>query len=612
MTNLDLEINGNNPWVGLQEFTEEIQSFFYGRESEIESLLNMVRRRGLTVLFGQSGLGKSSLLQAGLFPRLRAERFLPVYIRLSHKEGDSEVETPTLREQVKEFITREVSRAIERGELDANPGDKPDVSPGPRADESVWRYLHRRVSELRDRDGQPVVPVLVFDQFEEIFTLRRSGKIGETGYRPFLRELADCVENRLPEEIKERLELEPHARGEFANLEIGRQKYRIILSLREDYVGYLDDLSEMMPSTMENRMRLLPLDGRQALKAVLNPGRKLVKPPVARRIVRFVAASKRDEFRADEAGDGEAGGEELDLADLKVDPPLLSMVCSALNKKRLRSTPPLPEIGEALLKESSKSILRDFYTDCFREPQMQPVRKFVEEQLLTTSDFRDNIELERAKAELHELGVAEPAPALERLIKQRLLRMVERRSESEPQRLELAHDILTGVVSESRRERHHLEQVEAAERERREREAQVLRESEDRRREAEASRVATEKQLHEARRRALVFAAALVVAVGGLVVAVGGLAYGRSQKREAHKRDLKESTDNLNFAILRSGAKVYDTNKIVLPDADSTDLRGSPLALTHLARLLLSSIRKIPSPRCLPQNFCPRSNGAHR
>jgi len=583
MTNLGLEINEDNPWVGLHEFTEDIQSFFHGREGETENLLNMVRRRGLTVLFGQSGLGKSSLLQAGLFPRLRAERFLPVYIRLNHKEDSSEMGAPNLREQVKEFITREVRNAIERGELSANPDDKSVVSPAPRADESVWRYLHRRVSELRDRDGQPVVPVLVFDQFEEIFTLKRSGKIGENGFRPFLRELGDCVENRLPEEIKEQLQRDPDARSEFANLELGRQKYRIILSLREDYVAHLDDLSEMMPSTMENRMRLLPLDGRQALNAVLNPGRKLVKPPVARRIVRFVAASKRDEFRADESGDGEAD-EELDLTELKVDPALLSMVCSALNKKRLRSTPPLPEISEALLKESSKSILRDFYTDCFHEPQMQPVRKFVEEQLLTASGFRDSIELGRAEAELLKLGVEAPASALERLVKQRLLRVMERRSESEPERLELTHDMLTGVVNESRLERHRLEQLEATERERREREAQVLRESEDRRREAEASRIATEKQLHEARRRALVFAAALVVAIGGL-------AWGAYEKWQGHKRNQSESADNLEYALLRSETKFDDTHNIIPRNPDSVDLRGNVVALTHLARALFLNPR---------------------
>jgi len=584
VTNFDLEINEDNPWVGLQEFTEEIQSFFHGREDETESLLNRVRRRVLTVLFGQSGLGKSSLLQAGLFPRLRAERFLPVYIRLCYKGGGPEMETPTLREQVKEFITSEVSRAIERGELSAKRGDEPFVSPVPSADESMWRYLHRRVSGLRDRDGQPVVPVLVFDQFEEIFTHRRDGKTAGTEFRPFLRELADCVENRLPEMIKERLEQEPDARDEFVDLELGRQEYRIILSLREDYVAYLDDLSEMMPSTMENRMRLLPLDGRQALKAVLNPGRKLVNPPVARRIVRFVAASKRDEFSSDGAGDGEAG-EELDLGELKVDPALLSMVCSALNKKRLESTPPLPEISVALLKDSSKSILRDFYIDCFREPQMQPVRKFVEEQLLTASDFRDSIELERAKAELHKLGVKAPASVLERLIKQRLLRVVEKRSENEPERLELTHDVLTGVVSESRRARHQLEQKEAGERERREREAQVLRESEERRREAEtrageaeASRVAAHKQLHAARRRTLAFAILLIVAVGGL-------AWGWYEKFERYRANRIESKDNFEFALLKSGKKLDHAKK--LSDADSPELRGNLVALTHLAGALI-------------------------
>jgi hypothetical protein len=579
VTNLDLEINEDNPWVGLQEFTEEIQLFFHGREEETESLLNRVRRRVLTVLFGQSGLGKSSLLQAGLFPRLRAERFLPVYIRLNYRES------ATLREQVKEFISSEVSRAIKRGELSAKPGDKPAVSPVPSADESMWRYLHRRVSGLRDRHGQRVVPVLVFDQFEEIFTHGRVGKTAETAFRPFLRELADCVENRLPEQIKEQLEQEPDARGEFANIDLSRQEYRIILSLREDYVAYLDDLSEMMPSTMENRMRLLPLDGRQALKAVLNPGRKLVNPPVARRIVRFVAASKRDEFSPDGTGDGETA-DELDLAELKVDPALLSMVCSALNKKRLRSTPPLAEISVALLKDSSKSILRDFYTDCFGEPQMQPVRNFVEEQLLTASDFRDSIELERAKSELRKLGVREPASALERLIKQRLLRVVERRSESEPQRLELTHDVLTGVVSESRRERHHLEQKEAAERERREREAQVLRESEDRRREAEgrareaeASHVAAQKQLHSVRRRLFTFAVLLVLAVGGLL-------WGARERWVRYTRDRIDSEDNFNFAFLRAGARLDASNNIAGVDADSADLRGPPLALTHLASAL--------------------------
>ena len=46
-----------------------------------------VQRKLLTVLFGQSGLGKSSILQAGVFPRLRTDGFCPIYIRLDHADG---------------------------------------------------------------------------------------------------------------------------------------------------------------------------------------------------------------------------------------------------------------------------------------------------------------------------------------------------------------------------------------------------------------------------------------------------------------------------------------------------------------------------------------------
>ena len=50
---------------------------FFGRDAEIRELFERVQHRPLTVLFGQSGLGKTSLLQAGLVPRLRDAGFQP-------------------------------------------------------------------------------------------------------------------------------------------------------------------------------------------------------------------------------------------------------------------------------------------------------------------------------------------------------------------------------------------------------------------------------------------------------------------------------------------------------------------------------------------------------
>jgi len=79
---LTRSLDAENPWPGLMPFTEATRAFFHGRDTEAAELLRRVRRERLTILFGQSGLGKTSLLCAGLFPRLRAADFLPVYIRL--------------------------------------------------------------------------------------------------------------------------------------------------------------------------------------------------------------------------------------------------------------------------------------------------------------------------------------------------------------------------------------------------------------------------------------------------------------------------------------------------------------------------------------------------
>jgi len=79
-----LGVDNQNPWLGLTPFTEEFSCYFFGRADETAELFRLLKRERLTVLFGQSGLGKTSMLQAGLFPRLRQADFLPVYTRLLH------------------------------------------------------------------------------------------------------------------------------------------------------------------------------------------------------------------------------------------------------------------------------------------------------------------------------------------------------------------------------------------------------------------------------------------------------------------------------------------------------------------------------------------------
>jgi hypothetical protein len=99
-------LNDENPWPGLLPFGEADWKYFHGRDFETDLLYRKVERERLTVLFGLSGLGKSSILQAGLFPLLRRENVLPIYIRL-----DFSPDKPDLTGQVKSAIVREAVRS---------------------------------------------------------------------------------------------------------------------------------------------------------------------------------------------------------------------------------------------------------------------------------------------------------------------------------------------------------------------------------------------------------------------------------------------------------------------------------------------------------------------
>ena len=77
----------NNPWKGLDFYNEG--EILYGRNVEIQSLSQYIFNNTQTVLYGRSGIGKSSILYAGIFPKARLEGMMPVSIRLKHDDVDN-------------------------------------------------------------------------------------------------------------------------------------------------------------------------------------------------------------------------------------------------------------------------------------------------------------------------------------------------------------------------------------------------------------------------------------------------------------------------------------------------------------------------------------------
>ena len=61
----------NGPYVGLDYFLEEDAGLFFGRDAERKRIIGNLRASRLTLLYAASGVGKSSLLRAGVSARLR-------------------------------------------------------------------------------------------------------------------------------------------------------------------------------------------------------------------------------------------------------------------------------------------------------------------------------------------------------------------------------------------------------------------------------------------------------------------------------------------------------------------------------------------------------------
>jgi hypothetical protein len=62
-----------NPYLGLNSFTEKDKDFFFGRDGDIKELIELLGNYRLILLLGNSGQGKTSLLQAGLIPKLKEQ-----------------------------------------------------------------------------------------------------------------------------------------------------------------------------------------------------------------------------------------------------------------------------------------------------------------------------------------------------------------------------------------------------------------------------------------------------------------------------------------------------------------------------------------------------------
>lgn len=474
----------DHPWPGLISFTEADHSFFFGREREVAELARVIRQEIATVFFGKSGLGKSSILRAGVSPLLRDSEFVPVYLRLNHAE-----EAPPLADQIE--IRFEEIFAQEQIE-----------APKPVRSETLWEYFHKKECDWWDANNQLVKPVLIFDQFEELLTVGQSNPFRAARTASFLTELEDLIENRAPTALWKRFDAD---RALARQYDLERTDYRVVLTLREDFLPDLEGLRERLRATMFNRFRLMPLKGEQAMEVILKPGGHLVDEAVALRIIDFVSSAERSRLQAEIT--------RAHIAQRQIEPALLSVILQELNLRRIQNGQE-KITAELVGQAQATEIFDDFYLRGLAGMDAA-VREFIEDCLLTSSGARNRIAEEDA---LTKRGIT---PAIIATLIDR--RIIQREMTGAAKWLELTHDTLADVVRLDRAEHQQRRQMEESERQcaHAEEQARLARE-----REAEAN-----ERLHRMRRERRLGIAALLLTLSfaGSLCLAGFLLWGRLQ-----------------------------------------------------------------------------------
>lgn len=262
-----------NPWMGLASYcdpeTSDYPFLFCGRKDESYDVSQLIEDNIFVTLYGKSGTGKTSLLNAGIFPILRKDHFVPISVRL----GIEAIGT-SFQKCIIEKIRRTV--ADRKGTIETV--DVVPLSESETKDEYLWSYFAR--TRYEDKDANLVYPVIVLDQFEEVFRGRQDE--AETLLRQiyYLMNENHALSDRM-------IDGAPY---------IYDFNFRFVVTIREDDLFRLEDSidSNFLPEMKQCRFRLRNLSEEGARDVILLPAGDLFNNSDRDRIAEKIISISRD------------------------------------------------------------------------------------------------------------------------------------------------------------------------------------------------------------------------------------------------------------------------------------------------------------------------------
>lgn len=415
-----MDNNGSNPWLGLKSYREG--EVLYGRDEDIRALSQRVLNDADTLLYGRSGIGKSSILNAGVIPAARRKGFTPVYIRLEHHGEKSDYVSQIYGAIAEEGIS--IKNAVpKKGER-----------------ELLWELFHG--NEFYTENGERAKLLIIFDQFEEIFTLQQNPQ----ARKQFFEQMADVLNNVVPSNLNES-DTHEEKTGQAAMTDGGSDEFRfdlddiefdiagnrnsyvydneihLIFTLREDFLSEFEYHTASIPSLKHHRYGLRPINEEQAAEIILRPCPGLVSKDVAKLIIQKV--TNRTDFELD--------GQPV----IDVDSAVLSLYLNRLYEEKTEDV-----ITAKLVEEKGGEIIENFYSDSTKDIP-DTIVEYLEDNLLNEDNRRENKSLKILCRELGEENI-------NKLIERQILRKF---SYAGDYRVEYIHDILCSVISKRKEQR---------------------------------------------------------------------------------------------------------------------------------------------------------------
>jgi hypothetical protein len=299
------------PYIGPRPFEARDRHLFFGRERETHEISSLVLANRFFVLSAASGTGKTSLVNAGVLPLVKDE--LEVLPSARFQTG-----VPRGPADVRNVYTHAVLSEWEK---------QRDMSTLVRT--TLTEYLDGR-RRVPHSIGIPMPRLLVFDQFEELFTTHPD-RWPER--REFLEQLAEASQS------------DPDL--------------RVLIVLREDFLSRLLSFASIFYGGLKSRYFLEPLRRPAAELAITRPmrmtGRKFESGAVADLVRRLMTS------RVDLGGLGT-----VRVEGEFVEPVLLQVVCQALWSALPASVSAITLTDVRELADVDTSLTR-FYSDTVRK-----------------------------------------------------------------------------------------------------------------------------------------------------------------------------------------------------------------------------------------------------